>query len=272
MDNKQQLETTQATSLSQNSIKKPITNNTTLPKDPRASNSTQNSLLIDNIRENMVVTKDGGFRGVITCKSINFDLVSTVEQDAIENSYQMFLNSLYFPIQIFIRSQRVDIEPYVEYLTGIQAKNDNLLLNNLMDDYISFIYNLSDNVNIMDKSFFIVVEFSPFGETDSNTISTKNLFDSLFISNTAKPVNISADGYQKSKTEIDNRCNAIISGLQQIGINSVRLNTQELSTLYYNFYNPDTAINQPIGDFQNYINMFIDKGEKKTAETEVKNV
>ena len=88
---------------------------TSAPQQPqRKANTTQNSLLLSELREGMVIMADGSFRAVIACKSINFDLMSAREREAVEYSYQNFLNALYFPVQIFIRSQRVDIGPYLD--------------------------------------------------------------------------------------------------------------------------------------------------------------
>ena len=114
--------------------------------------STQSTLLISELRDNMVIMKDGSFRAVVACKSINFDLMSDVEREGVEYSYQNFLNSLKFTTQILIRSQRVDIGPYIEKLSEIRRNNDNMLLGVLMDDYINFIDVLSQEANIMDNS------------------------------------------------------------------------------------------------------------------------
>src|SRR5690349_17956968 len=133
-------------------------------KPPANPNTTQNSLLISEIRDGMVIMSDGSFRAVIASKSINFDLMSSREREGVEFSYQNFLNALYFPVQIFIRSQRVDIGPYIDRLATIRRSQDNMLLNVLMDDYINFIDILSQEANIMDKSFFIVVPYFPTGD------------------------------------------------------------------------------------------------------------
>ena len=101
--------------------------------------STQSTLLISELRDNVVIMKDGSFRAVVACKSINFDLMSDAEREGVEFSYQQFLNSLKFTTQILVRSQRVDIGPYIEKLSEIRRNNDNMLLGVLMDDYINFI-------------------------------------------------------------------------------------------------------------------------------------
>ena len=111
---------------------------------PRSNpNSTQNTLQIAEIRDGIVIMNDGSFRSVVMVKSINFDLMSPQEQEAVEYSYQGFLNSLYFPIQIFIRSQKVDLQPYIEKLDKIRTEHDNMLLALLMEDYIDYIDQLS---------------------------------------------------------------------------------------------------------------------------------
>lgn len=95
-------------------------------------NSTQNSLLFSEMRENMIIMNDGSFRAIVECQSINFDLMSSREREGIEFSYQNFLNSLYFPVQVLVRSRRVDIGPYIDRLLGIRRQQDNMLLNVLM--------------------------------------------------------------------------------------------------------------------------------------------
>src|SRR5687768_9787616 len=88
-------------------------------------NSTQNTLQIAEIRDGIVIMHDGSFRAVLMVKSINFDLMSQSEQESVEYAYQSFLNSLYFPVQIFIRSQKVDLRPYIEKLDKIRTEHDN---------------------------------------------------------------------------------------------------------------------------------------------------
>ena len=99
-----------------------------VPQSPNQDvpTSTQSTLLISELRDNVVIMKDGSFRAVVACKSINFDLMSDVEREGVEYSYQNFLNSLKFTTQILIRSQRVDIGPYIDRLNEIRRNNDNM--------------------------------------------------------------------------------------------------------------------------------------------------
>ena len=224
--------------------------------------STQATLLISELRDNVVIMKDGSFRAVVACKSINFDLMSDVEREAVEYSYQNFLNSLKFTTQILIRSQRVDIGPYLERLSEIRRNNDNMLLGVLMDDYINFVDILSQEANIMDKSFFIVIPYYPSADTEKALQQTKNFFKSFSKNKAPEVTRIDRATYDKAMSELSNRVDSVTSGLFQIGIQSVRLNTKELAELYYNFNNPDTAIREPLGDFSKLATMYVRKGEK----------
>ena len=223
--------------------------------------STQASLLISELRDNVVIMRDGSFRAVVACKSINFDLMSEVEREGVEYSYQNFLNSLKFTTQILIRSQRVDIGPYLERLVEIRKNNDNMLLGVLMDDYINFIDVLSQEANIMDKSFFIVIPYYTSAEVEKDLQQTKNFFKSFSRNKGPEVTRIDRPTYEKALTEITNRVDSVMSGLFQIGIHSVRLNTKELAELYYNFNNPDTAVREPLVDFSKLANMYVRKGE-----------
>lgn len=227
---------------------------------PQNPNSTQNSLQFAEIRDSMAIMTDGSFRAVIACQSINFDLMSSREREGVEYAYQNFLNSLHHPIQILVRSQRVDITPYIDKLVDLRRNEDNMLLTVLMDDYINFIDALAQEANIMDKSFYIVVPFFPEGDLANLKGQAQGFFGKLFT----KPVSvttINSDAYEKAKTEINNRVDGVIAGLFQMGVHSIRLNTTEISELYYNFYNPDTAIREPIRNFEQMTSIYTRKGQ-----------
>lgn len=226
----------------------------------RAAATTQNSLLLSELRDGMIIMSDGSFRAVVACKSINFDLMSSREREGVEFSYQNFLNALYFPVQIFIRSQRIDIGPYIDRLVDIRRNQDNMLLNVLMDDYIQFVDMLSQEANIMDKSFFVVVPYFPGGDVNSVVSQGKGLFGKLFGGTKQTAVTrIDKVTYEKAKDEIKNRVDSVISGLAQVGVRAVPLSTKELGELYYNMYNPDTAVREPLGDFDSVASTYVRK-------------
>jgi len=232
------------------------------PKVVESPISTQATLQFSELRDSLVIMKDGSFRAIVACQSINFDLMSEQERESIEYSYQNFLNSLNFSVQILVRSQRVDIGPYIEKLTKIRRNNDNMLLGVLMDDYINFIDILSQEANIMDKSFFVVIPYYGSADLEHAVEQTKNLFKAFSKNKSPGITRINRDVYNKAIDELNNRVESVISGLFQIGIQSVRLNTKELSQIFYNFNNPDTAVREPLVDFGQLATTYVKKGVK----------
>lgn len=214
-------------------------------------NSTQNVLQIAEIRDGIVIMNDGSYRSVIMVKSVNFDLMSPQEQEAVEYSYQGFLNSLYFPVQIFIRSQRVDLQPYIEKLDKIRTEHDNMLLALLMEDYIGYIDALSQQTNIMDKRFYVVVPYSTSVDVQKALTQSKNFFSGLagIFNSKEQRVTINEADLENAKTELRNRVQSVLQGLLQCGIQGLPLDTQELIELYYDTYNPDTATRQQLKNF-----------------------
>jgi len=249
----------------------PIGSNAPVKAAPRNNNSTQSTLQLSELRDGMVIMLDGSFRAVIACKSINFDLMSDREREGIEYSYQNFLNSLTFPVQILVRSQRVDIGPYIEKLAVIRRTQDNMLLGVLMDDYIGFMDALAQDANIMEKSFYIVVPYFPLGDAANLVDQGKGFFGKLFARPTNGVTKIDTAAYQKAKDEIKNRIDVVVSGMFQIGVHSVQLDTKALGELYYNFYNPDTSVNQPLGNFDNVATTFVRKAPSAAQQDPTQN-
>lgn len=233
------------------------------PKQQGSPNSTQNALKIAEIRDGIVIMNDGSFRSVVMVKSINFDLMSSQEQEAVEYSYQGFLNSLYFPIQIFLRSQKVDLQPYIEKLDKIRTEHDNMLLALLMEDYIGYIDQISRQTNIMDKKFYVIIPYFPIADVKQQALTQSKTFLSgladMFNSK-EQHVTINEADLEAAKTELRNRVQSVMSGLLQCGIQGLPLDTQELIELYYDTYNPDTATRQELKNFNDLTADVITKG------------
>jgi type IV secretory pathway VirB4 component len=238
--------------------------NNTQQTQPRVNpNSTQNSLQIAEIRDGVVIMNDGSFRSVIMVKSINFDLMSTQEQESVEYAFQGFLNSLFFPIQIFVKTRKVDLQPYIEKLDRIRLEHDNMLLAMLMDDYINYIDNLSAQTNIMDKKFYVVIPYFPSMDTQKALAQSKTLFTGItgMFGNKQQHVTINEADLETAKTELRNRVQSILGGLAQSTIQGLPLDTQELIELYYDSYNPDTATNQQLRNFNDISTDVVMKGQ-----------
>jgi len=220
-------------------------------------------LEIAEIRDGIVIMKDGSYRSIIMVKPINFDLMSGQEREAVEYSYQGFLNALYFPVQIFIHSVRVDINPYLTRLGKIRQEQDNMLLAMLTDDYINFMSNLAEQTNIMDKRFYVVAPYFPTVDAQKAITQSKNFFTgigALFNTKQVQVVINEAD-LEKAKDELKNRVQALLGALLQCGVQGLPLDTQELIELFYNTYNPDTATRQNLQDFDDLNAAIVGKGE-----------
>ncbi|MBM3210502.1 hypothetical protein FJZ39_04150 [Candidatus Saccharibacteria bacterium] len=132
-----------------------------------------------------------------------------------------------------------------------------------MDDYIDFIDQLSQEANIMDKTFYITVPYYPVGNVNAIKEQTTGLVGKIFggAKVGTSVTKIDQVTYEKAKDEIGNRTDLVMNGLFQIGVKSYQLTTRELGELYYNVYNPDTAVRQPLGNFENQTTTFVRKGE-----------
>lgn len=229
-------------------------------------NSTQNTLNIAEVRDGIVIMSDGTFRSVIMAQSINFDLMSPQEREAVEFGYQNFINSLYFSVQIVIRSSKIDMRPYLEKLENLRAQQENMLLALLMEDYIGYIAAITEQTNIMDKQFYIVVPYSTTIDISKPAEASKKVlagFLELFKINKGSSVDtvtINEEDLEKAKQELRNRTQSVLNGLNQMGVQGVPLDTQELIELYYDVYNPDTATRQTLRSVGELNAPIIEKG------------
>ena len=196
-----------------------------------AASATQ-FLAIDTIREDVIVLKEGGLRMVLMCSSLNFALKSADEQDAITFQYESFLNSLDFSLQFVIHSRKLNISPYIESLRARQKDEDNELLKIQINEYIDFITSFVEMTNIMSKTFYAVVPFTP------SILEQKGFASGIVGMFKTKKISTDVGPFEEQKNQLWQRVEAVISGLRRIGIRSVALNTEELIELFYGLYNP----------------------------------
>lgn len=205
----------------------------TPPKKTRNKQmSTQSHLPFSEIKDGIVVMRDGSLRMIILCSPTNFDLKSPAEKDAIEFAYQGFLNGLHFPIQIIVQSRKIDLDAYLTKLEGIQSNQANPLLASLMEDYVLNIRGLLDEVNIMEKRFYVVVPYY------TDILSKANILTKLRgATNSNTEVTQTTGEYEQRKRDLLQRTNLVATGLAQVGVRAAVLNTQEVIELFYNSYN-----------------------------------
>jgi hypothetical protein len=205
-------------------------------KNKVVGKSTQSFLRISEIKNDCVVIDDGTMRAIIAVSSTNFDLKSQDEQNSIIFSFQRFLNSLNFSVQILMQSRKMEIGGYVDKLKRLAEKQTNELLRVQTGEYVEFISRLIDNASIMNKNFYVIV---PLGE--SIFPSAAGFFSSLFGNGKSKEIAQKIENFEKQKEKLDIRVSDVMSNLSGVGIRAQRLKTEEIIQLYYNSYNFDAG-------------------------------
>ena len=198
--------------------------------------STQQFLDVVEVRNDVLVLRDGTLRAVLLVSSINFALKGEDEQNAIIQGYISFLNSLNFPLQILIQSRNLNIDKYLDKLANLEKQQTNELLRMQIADYRTFLKELLDIGSIMTKKFYIIVPFDGIKKKKKKFFER---FMNLFY--TAKVVKFSEKRFFQYLNELMKRVEFIRSGLASIGLASLQLETQSLIELFYNIYNPELA-------------------------------
>ena len=197
--------------------------------------TTQDFVPIKEIRNGVLVLKDGSMRSVLMVSSLNFGLKSEDEKKAIIFGYQNFLNSLDFLIQIYIQSRRLDIEPYVSVLTQRMTEQTNELLKIQIKEYIEFIKVFTERNNVMTKSFFVVVPYTPPIIQGRGGLVSKV---TGLISRQKQTSAASSANFDENVEQLNQRINVVKGGLSRVGLRADSLGTEEMIELYFKMYNP----------------------------------
>ncbi|MCX6808337.1 MAG: hypothetical protein NTW50_01555 [Candidatus Berkelbacteria bacterium] len=197
--------------------------------------STQQSIEIAGIKDGVLIDKDGSYRLILMVAATNFALKSENEQNAMIFQYQSFLNSLHFPIQILIRSKRLDLTPYLERIKGIAEKQQNELIKLQSLDYVEFVSKLINIANIMKKTFYVCVSYSTM-----TAPKQVNVVDKLFgtKAHVFDQIKISDQEFEGATEKLFEYANVVASGLGSLGLRCSQLSTEEAIELFYEIYNP----------------------------------
>lgn len=192
--------------------------------------ASQNFVTIKEIRDDVVILRNGQYCGLILTTSINLALKAQDEQQAILEQFQGFLNSLDFSVQIYAQSRRYDVRPYLAYLKTLEGAQHNELMRVQLREYTEFIRTFTEDVSIMKKNFFVVVPYSPAPISQG-----KSFVPSAFQKT---DVNAADMQFQTHRAQLEQRVTTVASGLGSMGIKSARLGRDELVELFYHIYNP----------------------------------
>lgn len=198
-----------------------------------AASPTQQYVDVAEIKEDVIVLKNGSLRAVLEVSAINFDLKSSDEQEAIVTQYQNFFNSVDFPLQILISSRKLNIDTYLEFLTEKEKLQRTELMRLQISEYKNFIKQLVSLSDIMDKSFYIIIPFSPIENTEKSFFSN---FTNML--NPQKNILEKRETFETYKSQLYQRVDHITAGLSGIGLKLAPLKTEELIELIFNSYNP----------------------------------
>lgn len=206
--------------------------------------STQRYLEFAGVHDDILILKSGGIRAVLEVNSINFNLKSKEEQNSIIYGYQRFLNGLDFPVQILMRSRKLDIDQYLDDLKEKTRHQQNELLKTQMVEYTEYISKLVEYADIMEKRFFVVIPQNPM-RAEKTSVWTSFL-DKIFPDDKVIEVIQRQKEFKNLKKGLDERANVVKTGLENCGLSVKQLNTEKIIELFYQCYNPQTSRTQKL--------------------------
>ncbi len=196
--------------------------------------ATQEFIEIKEVRDGIVVLKDGGLRAIVLANSVNLSLKSEDEQKATILQFQNFLNTLDFSVQISVQSRRLDIRPYLLLLEDRIKVQTEPLMKLQTKEYIEFIKNFTDSVAIMTKTFFLVIPY-----THTILKSDTGMFGKLFSKKNKDQERAAQQvDFEEKRSQLEERVSVIQQGLGRCGINSAQLGTEEVVEVFYKVFNP----------------------------------
>jgi hypothetical protein len=200
-----------------------------------SSSSTQSFVPIKEVRDGIIVEKDGGMRGILLASSLNFSLKSEDEKNAILLQFQDFLNSLDFSVQIVIQSRKLDIRPYLALLEKQEKEQQIELMKVQTREYIEFIRSFTESTNIMTKNFFVVVSYNPAAISGEKVSALTSFLGKKSSKDKAAD---KSSSFEESRTQLEERLAIVEQGLVRTGIRVARLGTDEVIELFYKAFNP----------------------------------
>lgn len=221
-----------------------MADNTVHQKKSQATASTQRFLPIAEIRDGTAVLKNGGVRAILKTSSVNFNLKSSDEQNALIYAYQGFLNTLDFPVQILVRSRKLDIDMYVDSLSEIAKKQESPLMRKQTVEYMEYIKKLVEYADIMEKNFYVIIPHDPLRAKDLNIF--QQFSRSIHPEDSITNIRLRHREFDALRKKLSQRVNIVKAGLEGCGLRINELGTNEIVELFYQIYNPGTSRNQKL--------------------------
>jgi hypothetical protein len=205
-----------------------------MAKTTKIVSSTQDHLDIEDVRDDMLILKDGRVAIILETSAVNFSLLSEVEQDAKINAFAGLLNSINYNLQIVVHTENVDVSKYIVTLEKYLNAQTSEKIKFQIQNYIEFIKNLIKKNEVLDKRFYVVIPYVPFGV--KRTSPLRQIF--------GKPdhiVNI-ASLMENAKLDLYPKKDGIVKLLMRMGIKTRQLRTEEVIKLFFKLYNTDSGV------------------------------
>jgi hypothetical protein len=207
--------------------------------------STQEHLDIEDIKNDYVFLKTGGVVAVIQTTAVNFDLLSEIEQDAMIGAFAMLLNSLSFPIQVLVRSKRLDISKYIDQVYRVEQLQKDPLLKFQAESYRKFVQDLITQNEVLDKKFYVSIPSAPTTAKELGASPLDPVWRLFGMHKRKTSVNLE-QAEKRAKNELPAKIDHVIKEFNRIGVRSRRLSTQELVELIFDIYNPSSIHGQRV--------------------------
>ncbi|MEX0930393.1 MAG: hypothetical protein WDZ79_01800 [Candidatus Paceibacterota bacterium] len=216
----------------------------------KRSTPSQKFIPIKEIRDDVVVLKNGSLRAILMTSTVNFGLKSKEEQESTLYQFQNFLNSLDFSTQICIQSRKLDIRPYIHLLEERQKEQVNELLKIQTKEYIEFIKTFTSKTNIMAKHFYVIVPYTPTTISTSGGGILGGLKGFVGMGGSKEEKKEAAEQtFEQQKSQLEARLSVVEQGLIRSGVRTARLGTDEITELFYQTFNPgETDLPDSSGD------------------------
>lgn len=180
--------------------------------------SSRSQIAIKGVEDGILILPGNRYRMILQVSSINFELKSEDEQDALIDTYQNFLNSLACPLQMIIRVREMDMDKYLEeFRFKIDGEKEKVYRQQIKN-YIEFVQGLITKNKILARHFYVVI---PFNGKDRQS-------------------------FEMIKEQLLLNSDIVTKGLARLGVHTHQLNSLEVLDLFYTFYNPHVAKRQPL--------------------------
>lgn len=188
----------------------------TLRKSDKKASSRQ-QINIKGVKDGVLLLPNNQFRVALEVSSLNFELKSEAEQDALIDTYESFLNSLPCPLQVVVRIRELDMSKYLADLEARHTNEKEDVYKQQLENYSEFVQSLVEDNKILSRRFYVVL---PYGSKD--------------------------DDFAAAKERLMLNADLVIKGLARMGMQTRQLGSLEILDLFHSFYNPTQAKRQPI--------------------------